>query len=93
MILDVFTANNSAIKDFVKNLVQAEYMHAVYITDPTDENRITYFSNAMKNVISSYTALGTAQNTLDNVLKEMYQFYLDVYESIDNIPSDSDNAN
>ena len=93
MILDVFTANNSAIKDFVKNLVQAEYMHAVYITDPTDENRITYFSSAMKSVISSYTALGTAQNTLDNVLKEMYQFYLDVYESIDNIPSDSDNAN
>lgn len=90
MILDVFTKDNSAISDFVKNLVQAEYMYAVYITDPSDANRISYFRSAMNSVIASYGALGAAEGTLDEALKEMYQFYLSAYNEL---PADSDSAN
>ena len=94
MLLDIFAPEEGALKDFVKSLVQAEYMHAVYITDPTDANRISYFRSAMESVVSAYNKLGTAQDTLDEALKEMYQFYLEVYEGIDsNGSSDSDSAN
>lgn len=77
LILDAFTKNNESIKDFVTALLHAEYGYAIYITDTTDSSRVSFFTRAMDDLIAKYPS-----GTIDEALKDMYDFYKAVYDEI-----------
>lgn len=108
MLLDAFTKDNSDLKTFVTNLLQAEIFYGDYLQDPTNKGRVNIFvkgqdvtnesglvtgSVGLEAAISAYNALGTeGQNSLDQALKDMYDFYTNLRTEILNSSNSTDNA-
>ncbi len=80
--LRYFTADGTS-EDLVRAILQMEIGYVEYMRDTTDAGRLEYFDKIMKDAMAEYNKLSPdQQDELDQLLKGIYNFYLEKYEQV-----------
>jgi hypothetical protein len=75
--------SDSVDKELARTLLQTEIGCVEYYRDTTDTGRFDYFKKIITDAQTAYNALSTSeQDALDPILKEFYEYYLGIYNSI-----------
>ena len=72
-----FASENANV---VKAILQAEIGYVTYFMDTTDSGRQDFFDSQMKAAASALTTAGVTVSDLDQLLQDMYNHYLELYE-------------
>ncbi len=82
VLLEFFTIDGTS-SDLVRSILQTEIGYIEYMKDTTDTGRRDYFSKIIAAAESEYNKLDTQQQSeLDQLLKDIYNYYLEKYEQI-----------
>ena len=83
MIFDYFVAGGTASEELVRAFLHTEIGYVEYSTNPSDQGRVEYFDNLVKDARLKYNSLSEEEKAaIDPILKELYDYYVEKHNLI-----------